>query len=1040
MIKTPKLNVIENLVKQVNPYVITDELIIPVWRKRDGVHIAPNEYSFNPGGEAELSLGDTWETGYDMTSWFSAKVIVPEEMDGKKLYLRLDFGGEALVRINGAIKGAVSSRMNSGWVHRDIIHLDNPARKGTVYNIELEATVNSGGFCDAAMAGAKTVFYTLNTASLIAVNTDIEKYRFLLKNCVDAISVIPDEIIKNRLWRAVDDSVHALDFDMGQTAFSDSVVTAVEILRNSIACIPRFDYGRVIMTGHSHLDVAWLWTIKEIVRKTARTFANNLSLMDLYPDFRFSQSQAVLYDFMKTYYPDIFERIKEKVKSGQWEITGCAWVEADTNIAGGEALIRQLLYGRQFFLKEFGICSEIYWLPDCFGFSWALPQIIKKSKLKYFLTSKLLSNDTNKFPYSQFIWRSHSGDEVISYLMPTGYGGEYTASDIQKCFYGAQQTDITGVSLGMFGYGDGGGGCTYGMVENARALAEIPGLVPSCQGSATEFFSLIEKKKNSLPVWDDELYYENHRGTYTSQAFVKKYNRKGELLFRNAELLSVIAFEKTGFEYDLQGLEKGWKLLLTNQFHDILPGTSIHEVYEDCLADYEKMMKIGSDIKYAAISSLKPLGNSPAVIVWNFNTWTVSSSVSVEIPETAGSIKDALGNKMPSIFYKKDGKLFIEFIAQDVPSVGYKMFFLSRETPQSLPLVTATETLLENEILRVTLDSQGNISGIEDKRSGRQLLTGTGNLLTVFQDKPVHESAWNLEIDINKKFWDLTVADSITVKESSPLKGVIRIKRHFGKSVITQDIILKKNSDMLLFNTVVDWQETEKTLKASFPVDIRATEASYEIAHGAINRPNHFNTSYDFARFEVSAHKWADLSQTDYGVSILNDCKYGYDIHGNRMRITLMRSPNCPDTTADRGINEFTYAFYPHSNRWQDGKTVNKAFELNMPLEAFYSEGSDNSRAVFEKSFLELSCQNIIVDALKKAQDGEGFILRVYESEGRTSQVSLKLCFPKFDLFECDMMENSENLLEKGAACVQFKICPYEVKTFRLIPVRPLPG
>ncbi len=1034
MLKTPKFKVIENLVGQVAPYIVTDEVIIPVWRKKDGVHTAANEFSLNRAKETQIALGDTWETGYDMTSWFSADVTIPEEMDGKKVYLQLDFGGEAIVRINGVIKGAVSSDMNSGWVHRDIIHLEQPAKQGTVYKIELEATVNSGGFCDDAMAGAKTTVYSLKTARLAAVDEDAEKYYFLLKNCAEAVSVISDEVIKSRVWRAVDDSVHALDFDMGKSAFQKSVQTARKILDDGIAAIPQFDYGTVIMTGHSHLDVAWLWTIKEIVRKTARTFANNLCLMDLYPDFRFCQSQAVLYDFMKKHYPDIFERVKEKVKSGQWEITGGAWVEADTNIANGESLIRQLLYGRRFFLKEFGVCSDIYWLPDCFGFSWALPQIIKKSGLKYFLTSKLLSNDTNKFPYSQFVWRSHSGDEIIAALMPTAYGGEYTANDVNRCFYGNAQSDITGVSLAMFGYGDGGGGCTYGMVENGRALSQIPGLVHSRQGKAGEFFSLIGEKKDCLPVWDGELYYENHRGTYTSQAFVKKYNRKGELLFRNAELLSVAACAEV--EYDAKALEKGWKLLLINQFHDILPGSSIHEVYDDCLADYEEMTQIGNGVKYAAIRALneKTGADAPSVIVWNFNTWTVSCAVTAEIPNAFDCVEDALGRQAPSVFYEKNGKLYVGFSAEDIPAAGYKMFYLKNGKPQSFPRVKATKRLLENGVLRVSLDDNGNISSITDKRSDRELLTGTGNLLTVFQDKPVHESAWNLEIDINKKFWDLTRSDSVSVIESSCLKGVIRVVRSFGKSLITQDIVLLKDADTLLFETTVDWQETEKTLKASFPVDIRAVEASYEIAHGAVSRPVHFNTSYDFARFEVPAHKWADLSQTDYGISLLNDCKYGYDIHGNRMRITLMRSPNCPDTTADHGLSRFTYALYPHINRWQDGKTVNRAFELNMPLEAFYSQGRPDSVPVCEKSFLEVSHTNVIVDAFKRAEDGDGFILRVYESQGRTVKASVKLCFPEFDLYECNMMEENPCILSEKASRLDFTIRPFEVKTFRIVP------
>lgn len=1036
MIKTPKLNIIENLIKQVEPYIITDEFVIDVWRKKDGVHISPNKFSVNDEKETVLSLGSAWETGYDMTSWFSASVTVPENMDGKKVYLQIDFGGEALVRANGKIIGAISSDMNSGWVHRDILHLPNPIKKGTVYDIEIEATVNSGGFCDAAMAGAKTTVYTMKTARLIAIDEITEEYYFLLKNCADAIYVIKDDIIRNRIYRAVDDSVHSLVFDMGKSAFIKSVPHALNMLLNSIDFDYSIDNANVYMTGHSHLDVAWLWTVKEIVRKTARTFSNNLKLMDIYPNFSFCQSQAVLYDFMKKHYPEIFEQVKRKVKAGQWEITGTAWVEADTNITSGEFLIRQLLYGRQFFLKEFGVCSDIYWLPDCFGFSWALPQIINKSGLKYFLTSKLRSNDTNQFPHSQFVWRSHNGDETIAYLVSTAYNGEYTASEIQQSFYENRQADVTGVSLSMYGYGDGGGGCTYGMVENGAALKRISGLIPSQSGTASEFFSLLEQKRDMLPVYDGELYYENHRGTYTSQAPLKKYNRQGEFLFRNAELLSVIASTKTDFIYDKYAIEDGIKLLLVNQFHDILPGTSIHEAHIEALSAFERMTEIGGAVKYSALKALNKTvcADRPSIIVWNFSTHSATSGVSCEIPDGFTCVKDMSGALAPSVFFEKEGKKFVEFMAADVPSAGYKVFKLCSDKNNDMPVVTATLSLLENSILRITFDDNGNILSITDKRYNRELLTGTGNLLTIFQDKPVHESAWNLEFSMYKKYWDLTFADSVTVIESSPLKGVIRVIRTFGKSTITQDISLKSDSDMIEFSTFVDWYETEKTLKAAFPVDIRSTFASYEIAHGAIDRPTHFNTSYDFAKFEVAAHKWADLSQADYGISILNDCKYGYDIHENIMRITLMRSPNCPDTTSDHGSHSFTYAFYPHTGRWHDGETVNKAFELNMPLEAFYTQGEKDASPVVQNSFLSVSHKNVIADAFKKSEDENGFILRVYEAEGRTVNTTIKTCFSSFDLYECNMMEEKNTLLKESASLLEFEIRPFEVKTFRLIP------
>ncbi len=1027
-----KFKVIENQVKQVSGYMVTDELPIPLWSKRDGVHTSPNAFTYREGTPAQVTLKDTWETGYDLTSWFKASVAVPPEMDGKKVYLEIDFGGEALVRINGKIVGAVSSAMNSGWVHRDRLLLGSPARCGTVYDIEVEATVNSGGFCDNAMAGEKTVRYTLKTACLVAVDELCEQYWFLLKNTAEGARAVKDEVTQSRLMRAVDDSVHALDFDMGKDIFLASLPAAYALLKQRLLDMPKNSGGEVVMTGHSHLDVAWLWTVKEIVRKTARTFSNNLALMDQYPDFCFCQSQAVLYDFMKQYYPDIFEQVKEKVKSGQWEITGTAWVEADTNIASGESLIRQLLYGRRFFLKEFGVCSEVYWLPDCFGFTWALPQIIKKSGLKYFLTSKLNSNDTSPFPHSKFIWRAHSGDEVLAYLTPRGYGGDYTAADVEHSFHGDRQADVADTAFCMFGYGDGGGGCTYAMVENGRALSQISGLTPSREGTVASFFNILEEKKNELPVWDGELYYENHRGTYTSQAFVKKYNRYGEFLFRNAELISVFAALFAGLPAPADALEEGWKLLLINQFHDILPGTSIHEVYDVCREEYARMTGIGIGIKAKAFEALGEVLGVPedAVAVWNMNTWEVTAPVRVQIPAIGGSVRDAAGKEMLSIFYEKDGACFAEFIAEGVPSAGYKAFFVSPEPSSAMPVFASAERL-ENECLRVLFDRDGRIVSLVDKRFDREILKGTGNQLTVFQDKPIHESAWNLEADLDRKCWELK-AQSVEVVESSPLRGALKMTYRFHDSVITQHVVLYAGGDTLLFDTGADWQETEKTLKAAFTADIRALEASYEIAHGAITRPTHRNTPFDAAKFEVAAHKWADLSQTDYGVSLMSDCKYGYDIYGNRMRLTLLRSPNCPDTTADKGGHTFVYALYPHLNRWQDGGTVGRAFELNNPLEAVFCGVTQSGTPFAARSLLEVSAKNVILDALKPAEDGTGFILRVYEAEGRRTRVKINLPLKAKTVSECDMMEENMVPVSADTDALEFTITPFEVKTFHL--------
>lgn len=1024
--------VLKNLIAQIAPYAETDALVIDEWSSYTGIHRTAGNVVLDGGKPTTMRLGDRWNVGYDDTRYFEASVVIPQNMDGKKIYLKIDFGGEALVRINGRIVGAVSSRENSGWVSRTEILFNEPAEAGAVLNVQVENAVDSGGFCDFAMAGSKFMTYTMKEAKLFAVNEECESYLFDITAVYEAYERTDDEYVKPRLYAAADASARELEFDMGKERFLASVPAAKKKLRDMIGEIKYSSPGEVIMAGHSHLDVAWLWTVKEINRKTARTFANVLALMDKYPDFKFTQSQAVLYDFMKRNYPEIYERIKEKVKNGQWEIVGNAWVEADANIASGESLVRQLLYGREFFIREFGVDSDVYWLPDCFGFTWALPQIIGRSGMKYFMTSKLSNNDSNPFPLSVFKWRAHSGDEIIAYMQKVHYEGEYDPAYIVDCRKRNLQNDIVDVSLGTYGYGDGGGGCTYQMYEKGDRLANMPGLPASRRGFVSDFFKKIEKKRDELPVWDGEMYYENHRGTYTSQAFVKKNNRQIEFLLRNAEILSVFA----GGEYPDDALDEAWKLLLTNQFHDVLPGTSIKEVFDNCRLEYAKAREICGGVIDSALeklnSRIKLDGDGAAV--WNLLPWSADGPVEIEVPPDVRGATDCDGKPVPCTVKKVNGKNILSFIAKNVPAAGYRVFKTTARDVENPPCVKAEKNLLENEFLRVELDENGLIDKIYDKKAnGRQILAGKGNLLTISRDKPVHESAWNLEFDYRKNTRPLIKAESVEILESSPVRGAARVVRRFNESTITQDIVLEAGKPTLDFNTTVDWREREKVLKAEFPVDIRSVSAAYETAHGATERPTHYNTSYDFAKFECCAHKWADLSEGGYGVGLLNDCKYGYDIHGNRMRITLMRGPVCPDPTADMGISEFRYSLYPHSGGWRDSDVVKLAFLENVGLTPSYlrKNGGDLTRSF---SFLCVNRDNIIIDAIKKARDGSGIIIRVYESETRNTDVVLSLRLPFNRVVECNLMEVEEKEIECSSGAFAFHIKPHEVKTFKLVP------
>ena len=1027
---TENPHVLKNLIhKYIAPFITEDKLVINEWESYTGVHPEPGVITLDNKPHETMRLGDMWRVGYDDTRFFEASVTVPEHFAGRKCYLTIDFGGEALVRINGKIAGAVSSRANSGWVGREEILFPEPFKGGEELRIQLEAAVDCGGFCDAAMDGAKYMTYTMAKSELQLINEDAEALYFDMTTAWDVYECSEDRYAAKRLYNAMDKAMHMLDFDLGTDRFYASIPAARKFFRAEADKIKTATPGKVILAGHSHLDIAWLWTTNEITRKCARTFSNNLALMDNYPDFRFTQSQAAVYYYAKKYYPEVYARIKEKVKNGQWEITGNTWVEADTNVASGESLIRQLLYGKKFFAEEFGVSSDIYWLPDCFGFTAALPQIIKRSGMKYFITSKLGNNDTNEFPVSAYKWRSHSGDEIIAYMQKVGYGGEIDAPYVVKARKTNRQNDLVDASMGMFGYGDGGGGCTYRMLERIRRMEWLPGMPEVKMGAAGEFFAELEKNADELPVWDGEMYYENHRGTYTSQAFLKRNNRRGEFMLRELEMLTLL-----NGTYDREKFDELWHILLTNQFHDILPGTSIHEAIETARKDYADLFaKAGKMLtKELRTASQRLARTENCAIVWNSLPFAATNTVKLAVPQGTGSVTDAEGNTLPGRVFLSNNTTVLEFTAENIPAMGYKVFRLSAQ-PYEKILHEAEERVLENEFLRVTFDENMLIDSIFDKENGREVLAGKGNLLTISHDKPIHESAWNLEVDYKMHMTPLTSFESARIRPFDGMKAGAHIVRKYNKSTITQEIVLKAHARTLEFRTAADWYEREKVLKAEFPVDIRSRYSTFEVAHGAVERPTYANNSYEKAMFECCAHKWTDLSENDYGVSLLNDCKYGYDIMGSVMRITLMRGPVCPDRKGDMGMNYFTYSLYPHKGTWADADTVQEAFKLNVPLKAVFIPAADEDSVLpCERSYLSFSADDISLDALKPAENGDGAILRVYETERKHSHVKVTLPGTFTQITECDLMEQDEKDIPVNVNEFEFDIKPFEVKTFRI--------
>ncbi len=612
--------------------------------------------------------------------------------------------------------------------------------------------------------------------------------------------------------------------------------------------------------------------------------------------------------------------------------------------------------------------------------------------------------------------------------MRPSYNCHYNVEEIMTADKECNNKSDLNTAMSMYGYGDGGGGPTRNMLERGRRLQNFPGLPKTEIGHVDDFFETYKGHEDELPVWNGEMFYENHRGTFTSQAFVKKNNRKGEYLFTRAEMLCVLAEKLLGKEYPKEEIEKGWRILMTNQFHDILPGSSIHEVFEDCRRDYAVMNKIGEDIYNGALKALSGAvtADKNSITVWNLTNAKSYEPIEVEGVPAGMYAATADGLSLPCAYI---GDKFV-FLPDYLEPLSCKTFKLQEGECIYAP-VDAETNLLENANLRVELDENGIITSIYDKINEREALDGRGNILTISLDKCVHETAWNLELNYQKKMWELK-ADSIEVVESNAVRGVLRVHYSFNKSTITQDVILYQNGETVVFDTTVDWHESDKVLKAGFDVAVIDTDATYDIAHGAAKRPTHWNTAYDLTRFEVAAHKWADLSEGGYGCSIINDCKYGYDIHNSHMRITLMRAPTCPDRTGDHGINTFKYAFYPHAEDWRN-ETVQKAIAFNVPPVAVYNAEKIDGIAPDEIKLIEGTGKNLAVDAVKKAQDGRGYIIRFVEEEQKRGKHSVKLGFGFEKVYECNMIEEDKHEIDCSENGFEFDIKPFEVKTFRII-------
>lgn len=864
-----------------------------------------------------------------------------------------------------------------------------------------------------------------------------------------------DDDARIQLLKHMNEAVNMLEIDHpDREVYHKSAEKAMAYLKKNI-------YGKNTVNatasaiGHTHIDDAWLWTVRQTREKAGRSFATVLKLMEEFPEYRFMSSQAQLYEFVKEDYPELFERIKQAVKDGKWEVEGSMWVEPDTNVPNGESLVRQFLIGKRFFKENFGVDTQIMWEPDTFGYSPVLPQIIKKSGAKYFLTTKLSWNEFNRVPYDTFMWRGIDGTEVLTHFPPSrmygdkkiingydnGFQTDYNAALDPFHVIGGwdrySQKDLNNNYLMTFGYGDGGGGPNRDMLEYGKRMSSGMYGCPKVQiEPSLNFYKRLEKEVSSnrhLPTWVGELYFEMHRGTLTSQAANKRSNRKVEIALHNLEALGAIAKFEDGVDYDREAMTKIWKKVLLNQFHDILPGSSIRAVYDDTDRDYKELFEdIGArtDKKLAAlVSKIRTDDNSIVV----FNTLGVKRDdlVFIDAPDfDSFMIVDGDGNEMKSQ-KTYDGKVC--FLAKGVPAYGYKVFKAVEGKGRDFGKVYATNKVARNKFIKIRFDRSMQIASLYHKKAERETVLPGGALgrLVAYDDRPHNHEAWDVKAFIEEKAWNIDNVVSSEIIENGAVRCVYKVVRRFRSTTFEQLIIVYQDNDRVDVVFDFDWQETRVLLRYENDVDVNASQATYDIQFGNVRRNTHENTLWDFAQFECMGHKWIDLSDSSFGFSLLNDSKYGHGVKDKVVRTSLVRSSMFPCPDQDKGRQHIELSLYAHNSAAEDSDVVWQANSLNVPLIALKA-GRNDGELGDEYGFVSVDSREVIVDTVKMAEDSDEAIVRLYETFNRRTKCVLRTARPVKKAYLTNLLENEEEELEVKNGEIRLVLDPYEIKTLKI--------
>lgn len=1007
-------NTIEEVKKRISEF----EWNIMEWAYEKYDFLALGEYKFLEKGK--IKTGDRWDENY--TYFFTYEFKVPESLVGKNLFLVLDIFGESEVYVNNVPKGSIDSE------HSDV-RLSSCVKQGEILQIRIQSAKHEHDAVRNERAwGKRYPHHVFNTSKLICKNQDVEAFYYLAKRTLEIhLSYKQDEKVSDQIYEILKTVLYEIDYYETYETFVEEVKKASKRLVEEVKAlnIP-YCYGKSLWMGHSHLDLAFKWSWKETFRKIERTLSNTCEVLNNHSDGTYVQSQIKILEVLESAYPELFQKTLKLINKGRVEVVGDLYVEFDTNLPSGESLIRQILYGKKFgkahFMKESLVC----YLPDTFGYSGILPQILVQAGYKYFVTAKLDWNDTNQPPYLFFNWHGIDGSKIMSHILASNYGGECDLARVEKYSKDLRQKELTSTRIYQYGAGDGGGGISEDMILNKRALKQLECMVEVADSTLEGAMDDISRSFTNLPSVEGELYFEKHRGVYTSQGNIKKYNRKSELALRDAEIISAVGM-LDNITYPQELLDETWKKVLFNQFHDIIAGSSITSVIDEAVFSYKKAIEAAHQVSQHALNKMTTKGED--IILWNTLAWKRDEVVQVTLENSTPLITD-MGDNIIYQVIKQDQNLFTVLLdVRDIPSVGYKRLVFNPCKALQLNLPRMLDgSVLENELYKIVFDKVGEMTSIVDKLNNRYVLRGKGNALIAYVDRPGYFESWDIVADFERKSHPIQDVLEMKLIEMGPIRWTMKITKTFRKSIITQFISIYNHNRRIDVKTEMDFYEPQILLKALFEVDIDAPFASYDISIGNLKRPTTNNNSLEKAQFEVNTHKWADLSDQAYGVSILNDCKYGCDIKNNRMRITLLKTSTFPDPIQDIGHHEFTYSILPHLGGYVEGEVTKMAYELNIPSIPVRGETLKESF-----SFIETKSNNIIVETIKKSEENDDLIIRLYEFTGKSGLGVLQFNQEYETIEKCDVLERVIGKFSLEHGCVSFEIQPYEIVTLKLL-------